>query len=96
MHRIHHAISEVKIQNESLQREIRMIKRSLITTPKSSPPMESKLNDICVKSLILSRQNNQEEKEKALIHSKQNDQEEKEEDDFLMSHSDTLRFLFCQ
>ena len=96
MHHIHQTISEVKIQNESLQREIRMIKRSLITKSKSSPPMESKLNGICVKSLILSRQNNQEEKEKALIHSKQNDQEEKEEDDFLMSHSDTLRFLFCQ
>ena len=96
MHRIHHAISEVKIQNESLQREIRMIKRSFITKPMSSPPMESKLNDNSVKSLMQSRQNNQEEKEKALMHSKQNDQEEKEEDDFLMSHSDTLRFLFCQ
>ena len=96
MHRIHHAISEVKIQNESLQREIRMIKRSFITKPMSSSPMESKLNDNSVKSLMQSRQNNQEEKEKALMHSKQNDQEEKEEDDFLMSHSDTLRFLFCQ
>lgn len=93
MHHIHQAISEVKIQNESLQREIRMIKRSLITKPKSSPPMESKLNGNSVKSFIQSRQNNQEEKEYALIHYKQNDQEEKEEDDFLMSHSDTLKFL---
>ena len=90
MHHIHQAISEVKIQNESLQREIRMIKRSLIATPMSSPPMESKLKD------NQSKQNDQEEKEEALIQSKQNDQKEKEEDDFLMSHSDTLKFLFCQ
>lgn len=82
MHNIHQAISGVKIQNESLQREIRMIKRSLITKPKSSPPIESNLNDNSVKSLIQFKQNNQEEKEKALLHSKQNDQEEKEEDDF--------------